>query len=318
MVQKTNHMNNKIKLFTADDEYKEADFIVSEVEKLVGGFHNLTGDNVHPDSHYGFSDIAVLFRTRTVGKVLLAAFKRSGIPVRFGDASSFIAEYPFHLVTDVIKLYLDARDVIALDSVLTHGFKMDKRQKQAFLAATPEEKRFAALFGEQDLAKQGAENAVKFIFQKFIPDKTLDDTGLLQKETILIIAKEYGADMEPFLHQLLLDTYTDVARLKTDAVSLLTFHASKGLEFPVVFIAGAEEGITPVLRKDTDMEEERRLFYVALTRAKDVLFITHAARRKNYNETEEKALSAFVKEIPALLIETIQKKQGKPEQMRLF
>ncbi len=313
-------MTQKIKLFTADDEYKEAAFIVSEIEKLVGGFHNLTGDNTHQDSNCGFSDIAVLFRTRAVGRSLLASFKQSGIPVRFGDASSFLSDYPFHLITDVIKLYLNAGDMIALDSLLTNGLKMSKKEKQEFLSAHPEEKRLAVLLGGQDFAQLGSENTVKFIFRKFIPEETLDDTGLLRKETILNIAREYGADIEQFLYKLLLDTYTDVARIKTDAVNLLTFHASKGLEFPVVFIAGAEEGITPVSRKDADMEEERRLFYVALTRAKDTLIITNARRRKGFREVEEKAISRFVSEIPASLIETVQvvRKQPKAEQMRLF
>ncbi|WP_218917217.1 3'-5' exonuclease [Niabella ginsenosidivorans] len=311
-------MSNKIKLYTAEDEHKEAAFIINEVEQLVGGFHNLTVGNKHTDSHYGFSDIAVLFRTRAVGSVLLSSFKKSGIPVRFGDAASFLADYPFHLVTDVIKWYLDAGDLIALDSVLTNGFKMSKNEKQVFLASHAEKKRFAALFGGQDLTKLGAENTVKFIFQKFIPDETLDDMGLIRKETLFNMAKEYGAALEQFLQQLLLDAYTDAGRLKTDAVHLLTFHASKGLEFPVVFIAGAEEGITPLQRKDVNIEEERRLFYVALTRAKDRLFITNARQRKGFREEEAKSLSGFVKEIPASLTETIQNKQSKPEQMRLF
>lgn len=163
-------MTIKIKLFTADDEYKEAAFIVSEIEKLTGGFHHLTGGEVQGDGSYGFSDIAVLFRTRAVGTSLLASFKLSGIPVRFGDATSFLADYPFHLVTDAIKLYLDAKDMIALDSLLTHGFKMSKKEKQEFLSAHPEDQRFAALLGGQDFAKLGSEETVKFIFQKFIPD----------------------------------------------------------------------------------------------------------------------------------------------------
>ncbi len=143
---------------------------------------------------------------------------------------------------------------------------------------------------------------------------------MLRKEAILGIAREFGADIGQFLYKLLLDAYTDVARLKGDAVNLLTFHASKGLEFPVVFIAGAEEGITPVRRKDTDIEEERRLFYVALTRARDALFITNARRRKGFGETEEKSVSRFVGEIPASLIEPVQsaKKPSKREQMKLF
>jgi superfamily I DNA/RNA helicase len=93
----------KIHLFSADNEYKEATFIAGEIEKLVGGFHNLIGDNTHQDGQYGFSDMAVLFRTRAVGKALLTSFKQSGIPVRFGDASSFLETYPFHLITDVNK-----------------------------------------------------------------------------------------------------------------------------------------------------------------------------------------------------------------------
>ena len=133
-----------------------------------------------------------------------------------------------------------------------------------------QEARFTSLFGKQGeevFAKQGATGVVSFIFEKFITDETLDDTGITRKETILHIAREYEGDLEQFLHKILLDTYTDVARLKTDAVTLLTFHASKGLEYPVVFIAGAEEGVTPLLRNNIDIEEERRLFYNAYTLA---------------------------------------------------
>ncbi len=313
----------KIRLFSADDEYKEAAFIAGEIEKLVGGFHNLIGDNTHQDGQYGFSDMAVLFRTRAVGQALLTSFKRSGIPVRFGNASSFLETYPFHLITDMIKLYLYPKDIIALDSILRHGFNMHKKERQEFLLSHPEEARFTSLFGKQGeevFAKQGATDAVSFVFEKFITDETLDDTGIIRKETILYIAREYEEDLEQFLHNILLDTYTDVARLKTDAVSLLTFHASKGLEYPVVFIAGAEEGVTPLLRNNIDIEEERRLFYVALTRAKDHLFITNSLMRKNFNQTENKTRSRFVGEIPASFRETIEKKPPKPkcEQLRLF
>jgi DNA helicase-2/ATP-dependent DNA helicase PcrA len=128
---------------------------------------------------------------------------------------------------------------------------MNKEERQEFLLSHPEEARFVSIFGNKGkeiFAKQGATDAVSFVFEKFIPDETLDDTGIIRKETILYIAREYEEDLEQFLHNILLDTYTDVARLKTDAVSLLTFHASKGLEYPVVFIAGAEEGVTPLLR----------------------------------------------------------------------
>jgi len=310
----------KIVRYTADNEHREAAFISGEIERLVGGLNNLSSDNTHHDGKYGFADIAILFRTNAIGKGLLAALRQSGIPVRFGDASPFLAAYPFHIVTDAIRLYLNPEDIIALDSLLTHGFSKDRKEKQAFLATHPADARFTALFGREgaDAFAQGAAVAVPFIFEKLIPEATLDDTGLLRKETIVALAKEYTGALAGFLHKLQLDAYTDVARLRTDAVSLLTFHAAKGLEFPAVFIAGAEEGITPVLKKNTDMEEERRLFYVALTRAKDTLFITNAAQRSAFGETETKTVSRFAGEIPASLTEVIQKKAPQPEQIRLF
>ena len=313
---------DRIRVFTAADEHEEAAFVVNEIEKAVGGFSNLTGDNSYqPQSERGFSDIAVLFRTRAIGRYLLAAFRKAGIPVRYGDATPFLATYPFHLVTDALKLYLNPEDVIALDSLLTHGFGMDRQRKQAFLAAHPTDERFAALFGPLEaaaFAKQGAEGAVSFVFERLILDSLLDEAGLLQKEMIVNLAKEYGPGIRQFLHKLLVDTYTDVARFKTDAVNLLTFHAAKGLEFPVVFIVGAEEGTTPLATGDADIEEERRLFYVALTRAKEKLFISHTARRKSFDKTIDRTVSRFVGEIPLSMREKIQGKQPKAEQMRLF
>jgi DNA helicase-2/ATP-dependent DNA helicase PcrA len=266
--------------------------------------------------------MAVLFRTRTVGRILLAACRQAGIPVRFGDASSLAEAYPFHLITDSIRLYLNAGDLVALDSLLTQGFLMDRKEKQAFfLTSHPEATRFTALFGEAGetaFARQGAVGAVQLVAEKWISGEATDDTGRLRLEAILDIAKTCGADLEQFLQQLQLGPYTDIARLKADAVSLLTIHASKGLEFPVVFIAGAEEGIMPVLRKDTPIEEERRLFYVALTRAKELLYISHAGQRKYFNEALAKTPSRFLEEIQASLLEDLQKKSAKPEQMRLF
>ena len=90
-------------------------------------------------------------------------------------------------------------------------------------------------------------------------------------------------------------------------VNLMTIHASKGLEFPVVFIAGCEEGLIPharsVAENDGDVEEERRLFYVAITRARDKLFLTSCQKRKKMNMINECTPSRFLDEIPQNLIE---------------
>jgi len=91
-------------------------------------------------------------------------------------------------------------------------------------------------------------------------------------------------------------------------VNMMTIHASKGLEFPVVFIAGAEEGLMPHARAveeagDAGIEEERRLFYVAVTRARDRLFISSCRKRRKLNATVDCTPSRFLDEIPANLVE---------------
>lgn len=313
--------SGQVRLFKATDERAEAGFVVNEIEKLVGGFHNLSGGKTEPGGQYGFSDIAVLFRTRAVGRGLLTSFKQSGIPIRFGDATPFLATYPFHLITDVVKLYLDPGDLITLDSVLEHGFNMSQQERQAFISSHSEEDRFATLFGKEwkDVFAGGnAQRVVALIFEKLIPDSMLDDVGLLRKEMILKTAAEHQEGLDRFIHRLILDQHNDVVRDRSDYVNLLTFHASKGLEFPVVFIVGAEEGITPILRPDTELEEERRLFYVALTRAKDALYVTHSEQRRAFGEVDSKTVSRFVGEIPVSEIEKPRPKPAKPEQMKLF
>ncbi|MCL2053549.1 MAG: UvrD-helicase domain-containing protein [Oscillospiraceae bacterium] len=115
-----------------------------------------------------------------------------------------------------------------------------------------------------------------------------------------------AGSLSEFLEEISL--YTDADRLdpNADAVSVMTMHSAKGLEFPVVFIIGAEEGIFPGTRSlDSleDLEEERRLAYVAVTRAKEKLYITHALQRMLFGNTSRNIASRFVKEIPYEYVE---------------
>ncbi len=306
----------KIKCFTAADELDEAQFIINEIENLIGGIQNLSG-NYSSSRHtgrYGFSDIAVLFRTRAVGKSLFRHFSRSFIPVRYGDASQWISSPPFSVVADVLKLYLNPKDRVAMYSFITHGLKLNEKDKKQLMSSVMKGEK-SPLFFWESWTGITAEEAVKSIFEKCVMDDT--DEIRVKKETILDMARENHTGIEDFLHCLTLGLYTDTGRMKADAVQLLTFHASKGLEFPVVFITGAEDGITPVTRKDTPVEEERRLFYVAMTRAKDELIITHARRRTKFGEVAVQKVSPFLDEIPKRLVEEVRRKE-KAEQLRLF
>ncbi|MDP3724977.1 MAG: ATP-dependent helicase [Nanoarchaeota archaeon] len=120
--------------------------------------------------------------------------------------------------------------------------------------------------------------------------------NILQLQTMAAL---YNS-IESFLRYALLSRAEDVP-LRNDAVTLMTAHASKGLEFPVVFVAGVEEGLFPYERSE-DTEEERRLLYVAMTRAKERLYITHARRRMLFGKISERAPSPFLDAIPENIV----------------
>ena len=116
---------------------------------------------------------------------------------------------------------------------------------------------------------------------------------------LLELGKAYQKESEGFLAAIALSKDADVYDHRAEKVALITMHAAKGLEFPVVFIAGCEDGFIPY-RSDTrptDMEEERRLFYVALTRSKKHLFLTKADYRRVNGQIQPRQLSPFLEDI---------------------
>jgi ATP-dependent DNA helicase UvrD/PcrA len=117
---------------------------------------------------------------------------------------------------------------------------------------------------------------------------------------IMEMAQDVGRDVMTFLSTISLGTDTDVYSQRAEKVFLMTMHAAKGLEFPVVFIAGCEDGWVPYQRfaeDEVDHQEERRLFYVAMTRAMDRLYLTTAKKRRIYGKTQKRVISPFVADI---------------------
>jgi DNA helicase-2/ATP-dependent DNA helicase PcrA len=149
-------------------------------------------------------------------------------------------------------------------------------------------------------------------YAAFVQDGTVE--GQTRWENILelrTVARDY-AGLSPevalttFLEEVALVSDIDNLDEQVDAPTLLTLHAAKGLEFPVVFIAGVEEGLFPHSRSMDDpeqMEEERRLCYVGVTRAKEYLYLLHTFRRTLYGESEVKEPSRFLRDVPQHLIE---------------
>ena len=137
-------------------------------------------------------------------------------------------------------------------------------------------------------------------------------------------AENYGRRLLDFVTSLALQTDTDMYLPRSERVALMTMHAAKGLEFPVVFICGCENGYIPLQRSgksQTDIEEERRLFYVAITRAKEKLFFTHARKRRRYGKKEIRKVSPFIEHIDAALKEaqvSFDQKKKTHRQLELF
>jgi superfamily I DNA/RNA helicase len=130
----------------------------------------------------------------------------------------------------------------------------------------------------------------------------------------------YGRDRCAFLDQAALQRDTDLYHPHAEKVALISMHAAKGLEFPVVFVAGCEDGLIP-FRTAEDREEERRLLYVAMTRARQRLLLTRARRRRVFGKSEDREMSPFVKDIEARWLENESPgsaaRRG-PDQLKLF
>jgi superfamily I DNA/RNA helicase len=162
---------------------------------------------------------------------------------------------------------------------------------------------------------------------------------LVDNTTLLTLIKDSGKEAEA-IHSALtfsvrfdsrFDEFKSTVALQTDPdtfehhvekVSLMTMHASKGLEFNIVFIAGCEEGFIPFVKSEgelSNIEEERRLFYVAMTRAKEQLFLTYTRKRKIYGKTEERKPSPFLNDIEEKLktYRRVENKKSKSSQVQL-
>ncbi|HWR31832.1 MAG TPA: 3'-5' exonuclease, partial [Negativicutes bacterium] len=140
-------------------------------------------------------------------------------------------------------------------------------------------------------------------------------------QELLTVAREFVTEaddedsLEAFLNHVALVADIDSADLETDRVTMMTLHSAKGLEFPTVFLIGMEEGLFPhfrTLNSEEEMEEERRLCYVGITRAQRNVFLTRAQSRMIYGEVQANRPSRFLSEIPETLLESKQKRTAKP------
>jgi DNA helicase-2/ATP-dependent DNA helicase PcrA len=305
----------KISIYSGFDETSEAEFIASKAETLI-------------KEGTPAEEIAVLYRANFQSRILEEAFMRKGIPYQMLGTRFFERKEVKDLIS-YLRAGLDPEclsDLKRVINVPTRGIGKATIVKifsgmEADLPATMKRKisdfrELLKKIGENIKAMRASET-ITYIIQVSgleMEWKTDGEEGAARLENayeLVAFAARYdhlpGVDgIEAFLTDAALQSDQDEMREDGKAVRLMTVHASKGLEFNVVFISGLEDGLFPHERRDANLtpaeaEEERRLFYVAITRARKKIFLSYAQVRMVFGSREVNMPSEFISDIPSEL-----------------
>lgn len=329
----SNPAGDKIRYYQAPDAETEARFVAAKIQEHLAS-----------DPH---TRIAVLYRTNAQSRLFEEALRRLGISYQIVGGFSFYERAEVRDIIAYLKLALNPHDSISLQRVINTPPRgigrqtTDEIERRARDYGVSHWETIAIMTEQSDGLAPRAVAALRS-FQQIITrlvalaqqapasevvKAAILDTGyeqalklenseeaearLANLQELVNAAVEYDAQQGDGLRAFL-DTaalVSDVDQYRRDArVTLMTMHAAKGLEFPVVFIVGLEDGLFPHARAATDraeLEEERRLCYVAITRAQQTLYLTHAMRRRVYGEEMASEPSQFLNELPLDLIEDL-------------
>lgn len=298
---------SKVRLIESNHEFSEALFISREINRLVGGIDMLDTQNLSASRKkrnaakqaVGFSDIAVLYRTNRQAEMLEQCFLKEGIPYTVAGRDDFLSDKPVREALAFFRFLLNPADMasllLSLKAESGHTAEVNQALLKHYAAG---EKKVSALMKAMErlplpLQKLDGQSDFIELLKKYQPiihrekpwklieawmqDKNL--AGVESMERLLNTAVVHHK-MASFIQNLVLGRETDIVRsgsrvYNPEAVSLMTMHGAKGLEFPVVFIYGVNDGRIPLRNGafDIDMDEERRLFYVGMTRARDELIL---------------------------------------------
>lgn len=281
-----------IELFEARSEHNEGEFIVQKIVEIK--YQN-------PDMKY--LDFAVLYRTNAQSRAIEEVFLHQGVPYVLIGGTRFYERREIKDVLAYLRVLSNPKDKVSYKRLEKLGKtrlqKFEEFQKSADLARDTidildgvlKKTEYLSLFDEKDEEDRSRLENIKELRSVAIEFPNINNF----LENVALVEQEYLPD-HPKGDQ------------KKDAVNLMTFHAAKGLEFPVVFMVGMEEGLFPHARALLDkfeLEEERRLCYVGITRAKNKLYLTYARRRLYFGQQTSNIISRFVLELPKGTFENI-------------
>ena len=304
------------------DDYAEGIVIAKEIGKMVGGMDMVEAQAQSASARQvGFSDIAVLYRTHRQAEVIEKCLSTEGIPYTVAGREDYLSAPCVRQAVAFFRMMLHPWDRAALHALLG-SVPVEIRPDDSMESACMQ---LRALGSEAENLAERIQTFAKWI-KKEKPKKLMErwrkalaipaDDAHFAK---LISAASASDDLSDFLENITLGEEGDVSRAggksyTPDAVKLMTLHGSKGLEFPVVFLAGVKQGVIPLetpYGRETDIAEERRLMYVGMTRAKDELILLTGAPE-----------SVFLHDIPEEYMKTeqpaYQRKPDMGEQMSLF
>lgn len=351
-----------ISLLELSNEKAEAEAVGKTIQQMVGGtgYHDIDlkrVKDVNTAEERVYSDAAVLYRTNDQGRLIGDVFTAMGIPYQVVCKESLFKRKGVSALISLLQVidgsgsYIDFERAVSLLNKTLGKSLIGKFKSWGYIngftleEAIANAKRFPvnemnrddqnrlneAILEMSDLRNGIERQSVKDSLGFLIENTTLankvktDDTEKDAVNTVLRFSSGFGSCFNEFKSTVALQTDPDTYAHHVEKVSLMTMHASKGLEFNVVFIVGCENGYIPYLRgekKQTDINEERRLFYVAMTRAREQLFFTHAKKRRIYGKSEIREPSPFLTDIEENLKEIVRlekvQKKGEQVQMSLF
>ena len=288
---------SRIKIYGARNGFDEADFIVNEIETQLK----------YSGKKLSYKDFAVLYRTNAQSRVLEEAFLHAGIPYVLVGGVKFYARREIKDVIAFIRYLVNPRDSVSKKRIEKIGIRRFEKI-ETFRNERPDlgnlttldildiviqKTDYLALFqkeSEENLARLENLKELRSVATEF-PNVN----EFLENVTLVEASQDSNKHITPNLQQ-------------KNCVTLMTLHAAKGLEFPIVFIVGMEEGLFPHSRSlmdNSQMEEERRLAYVGITRAKEILFLTYANSRLYFGERISNPPSRFIMDISENLLESV-------------
>lgn len=333
-----NESGECIKLFKANTDREESIFIAEKIQSGIS-------------EGYTAKDFAILYRTNAMSRILEESLMNKGIPYKLVGGLKFYDRKEVKDIIAYLRVINNPADAISLERIVNvpkRGIGESSLDKVKEFANLSDISLYSAMLDIEEigtLTKRASNSMSKFIsmMNTFIMDKDtmkvsdmikeiLDKTEYIEElkkeqdkdkiDRVQNVQEFYSAAVEfesgdeedkslsAFLEKIAL--VSDQDSINEDSrVTLMTLHTAKGLEFPVVFIAGFEEGVFPHFRAQEDeeeMEEERRLCYVGITRAKKNLYLTCSRQRLLFGRTTFNAPSSFIDEIPEGILEDISPK----------